>query len=118
MYNLAVHPCIHMDVCLNINIYTGDIIAGGTDTTATSLSWNFAILSHYPKVQERAIKEIDAFIKAHGRVPQFQERLDVPYCIAIIKESMRYRPTSPFGIPHSVEKDGKCAYTCADFFVF
>ncbi|CEP11847.1 hypothetical protein [Parasitella parasitica] len=84
-----------------------DIIAGGTETTATSLSWNFAILSHYPEIQERAIQEIDNFIKIHGRVPQFHERLEVPYCIAIIKESMRYRPPSPFGLPHSVQEDGK-----------
>lgn len=91
----------------SIRNYIGDIIAGGTDTTATSLSWNFAILSHYPIIQQRAAEEIDSFIKTHGRVPQFKERLEVPYCIAIIKESMRYRPTSSFGIPHSVQEDGK-----------
>ncbi|GAN11298.1 ribosomal protein S1 [Mucor ambiguus] len=82
-----------------------DIIAGGTDTTATSLSWNFAILSHHPDVQQKAAEEIDSFIRAHGRVPGFQDRLEMPYCIAIIKESMRYRPISPFGIPHSVQQD-------------
>ncbi|KAK4514757.1 60S ribosomal protein L26A [Mucor velutinosus] len=82
-----------------------DIIAGGTDTTATSLSWNFAILSHHLDVQQRAAEEIDNFIRAHGRVPGFQDRLEVPYCIAVIKESMRYRPISPFGIPHSVQRD-------------
>ncbi|KAI8638928.1 cytochrome P450 [Parasitella parasitica] len=82
-----------------------DIIAAGTETTATSLSWNFAILSHHPEVQKRAFQEIDRFTKAHGRIPQFHERLEVPYCIAIIKESMRYRQTSPFGLPHSVQED-------------
>ncbi|KAF1802550.1 cytochrome P450 [Mucor lusitanicus] len=82
-----------------------DIIAGGTDTTATSLSWNFAILSHHPDVQQKAAEEIDSFIKTHGRVPGFQDRLQVPYCIAVIKESMRYRSISPFGIPHSVQQD-------------
>ncbi|KAL9555452.1 hypothetical protein PS6_002840 [Mucor atramentarius] len=82
-----------------------DIIAGGTDTTATSLSWNFAILSHHPDVQQKAAQEIDGFIRAHGRVPEFRDRLELPYCIAVIKESMRYRPISPFGIPHSVQED-------------
>ncbi|KAL9541409.1 hypothetical protein MBANPS3_009135 [Mucor bainieri] len=82
-----------------------DIIAGGTDTTATSLSWNFAILSHHVDVQQKAAQEIDSFIRAHGRKPGFQDRLEVPYCIAVIKESMRYRSISPFGIPHSVQQD-------------
>lgn len=67
-------------------------------------------LQFYLIIQEHSkgqLKKLIVFIKNHGRVPRFQDRLEVPCSIAIIKESMRYRPTSPFGIPNSVLEDDK-----------
>jgi cytochrome P450 len=66
----------------------------------------FAILCHHPKVQKQVSTEIDKFTRVHGRVPHFKERLELPFCISVIKECMRLRPTTPFGLPHAVEEDG------------
>lgn len=82
------------------------MVAAGTDTISVSLHWTFAILCNYPKVQQRAIAEIDQFIKKNGRVPEFTEREEVPYFISLMKESMRYKPTTPFGLPRAVREDG------------
>lgn len=71
------------------------------------MSWNYAILCRYPDLQKRVSAEIDSFIKIHGRVPDFSEREELPLCISVMKESMRYRPTSPFGVSHTTDKDSK-----------
>lgn len=86
--------------------YIADLIAAGTDTISITLLWNFAIMCHHPEVQKKVAAEIDQFIKANGRVPQFTERTQVPYCISVMKECMRFRPTSAFGVPHAVREDG------------
>lgn len=64
-------------------------------------------MCNYPQVQNLASDEIDAFIKLNGRIPQFSEREQVPYCISVLKECMRFKPTTAFGIPHAVYDDGK-----------
>ncbi|OAD01321.1 CYP5206 protein [Mucor lusitanicus CBS 277.49] len=82
-----------------------DLIAAGTDTISVTMSWNYAILCRYPDLQRRVSAEIDAFIKTHGRIPHFNEREEIPLCISVMKECMRYRPTSSFGVSHTTDKD-------------
>lgn len=91
-------------------VLTSDMIVAGSDTVAVSLHWNFAIMCNHPEVQIKVAAEIDQFIKLHGRVPEFTERREVPYCLSVLKECMRYRPSTAFGVPHAacedVEVDG------------
>lgn len=82
-------------------------MAAGTDTVSVTLSWMIAIMCNYPEVQKVASAEIDAFVKLHGRLPLFSERTELPYCISVMKECMRFRPTTPFGIPHTTNRDCK-----------
>lgn len=86
-------------------VFMSDLITGGTDTVSVTLSWNAAVMCHYPEVQKRCAAEIDEFIREHGRVPTFKERSALPFCIATMKECMRFRPTTPFGLPHCVRDD-------------
>lgn len=83
------------------------MIVAGTDTISVSLHWNFAIMCHYPEKQKIVSDEIDTFIRKHGRLPEFTDRKELPYCISVIKECMRYRPTMAFGLPHAVNRDSK-----------
>jgi cytochrome P450 len=87
-------------------LYLADIISGGTDTVSVTLSWSVVIMCHHPEVQKKVSAEIDKFVRVHNRVPIFDEREELPFCISVIKECMRYKPTDPFGLPHSVEEDG------------
>jgi cytochrome P450 len=77
------------------------------DTLSLTLQWAIAILCHFPKVQEKISAEINGFIRTHQRLPNFKDRNEVPYCISVMKECIRYRSISPFGLPHAVRQDGK-----------
>lgn len=86
-------------------VFASDLVAAGTDTISVTLHWTFAIMCNYPTVQQKVVAEIDQFIEKNGRIPEFTEREEVPYCISVIKECMRYKPTTPFGLPRAVRED-------------
>ncbi|KAI8075991.1 cytochrome P450 [Halteromyces radiatus] len=80
----------------DILVILSDLLGGGTDTSSVSLSWMIVILSHHHDVQKKIQAELDAFIQTHGRLPTFEEREQIPYTIAVQKECLRYRSTTPF----------------------
>ncbi|KAI9489765.1 cytochrome P450 [Zychaea mexicana] len=82
-----------------------DMVIAGSDTTTVTLGWAFSILCTMPDVQEKIQQEIDAFTSKHKRLPTFCERNQVPYLIAVQKECLRFRPTTPCGAPHLVDQD-------------
>ncbi|VDB83458.1 unnamed protein product [Peniophora sp. CBMAI 1063] len=95
-YGLSTHE----NVWLAASVY-----AAGSDTTRAALSWwSLAMLLH-PEVQKRAQDELDSVV-GRARVPTFADMPRLPYISAIIKESIRWRPVTPLGVPHrSVEDD-------------
>lgn len=64
-------------------------------------------MCNYPNAQRRVIEEIATFIETHGRIPFFEDREELPFCVSTIKECMRFKPTTPFGLPHTTIKDRK-----------
>lgn len=78
----------------------------GTETTANTVRWAMGILTHYPEVQEKLRNEIDNFIKKNNRLPDFDDRKDLPYLIAVQKECLRFKPVSSMGVPHVANDDG------------
>jgi cytochrome P450 len=74
---------------------------------STTLSWYFALLVNHPEVQEKIFNELDKFINANGRLPSFSDREETPYCLSVMKECMRLKPTTPFGLPHEATSDCK-----------
>jgi cytochrome P450 len=56
-----------------------------------------------PEVQKRAQAEIDHV--APNRLPTFDDYDSLPYIRAILKESARWGPTTPLGLPHRVMED-------------
>ncbi len=51
----------------------------------------------YPEVQARAQAEVDAVI-GHGiRLPNFDDRPQLPYIDAIVSEVLRWNPAVPLG---------------------
>jgi cytochrome P450 len=49
----------------------------------------------YPVVQKKAQAELDQVLI--GRLPDFNDRDNLPYINAIVKESMRWQPVGPLG---------------------
>ena len=52
----------------------------------------------YPGVQKKAQAEIDAVV-GPNRLPDFHDRLSLPYINAVVKESSRWNVVAPLGRP-------------------
>jgi cytochrome P450 len=78
--------------------------AAGAETTSTTLSWWTLAMIAFPEVQRRAQAEIDAVV-GRDRLPSFADAPRLPYVCAILKEVLRWRPTSPLGVPHVATKE-------------
>ncbi|KAI9245376.1 cytochrome P450 [Phascolomyces articulosus] len=93
----------------DIMVIMVDMVAGATDTTAITLTWALMILCRFrDDVQNRICEELDQFIKKYNRLPTFEERNQVSFLFSVQKECMRYKPTTPFGLPHEATKDLHC----------
>jgi cytochrome P450 len=85
----------------DIVIILWDIMAGGIDTTATSIEWLIYLLIEHPEVQKKAQAELQA-VCGDGRLPTYEDCKDrLPYVNAVILETFRHKHFAPFGIPHN-----------------
>ncbi|KAH9972013.1 cytochrome P450 [Lactifluus volemus] len=82
----------------------GVLYLAGSETTATTLSWWTLAMIAFPEVQRRAQAELDAVI-GRERLPTFADSPRLPYLHAIIKEILRWRPSTPFGIPRASSEE-------------
>ncbi|EFA74553.1 cytochrome P450 family protein [Heterostelium album PN500] len=81
-----------------------DLIGVGTDTSSSSLTWFFLYMCNYPKVQEKAFRELQEVI-GQDRQPHISDRINTPYVAALIKEILRIRPIAPLGVPRLCGED-------------
>ena len=73
--------------------------AGGDTTSATLLWWLLAMIA-YPQVQSQAHAELDEVI-GNARPPTFADIPSLPYIRAMVKETLRWSLTVPFGVSHA-----------------
>jgi len=89
----------------DIEVIVWDIMAGGIDTSATSMEWLIYILIRHPRVQKKLHAELDAVI-GPDRLPTYDDvKNKLPYLNAVILELFRFKHFAPFGIPHHTTKD-------------
>jgi len=62
---------------------------------------------HHEDVQNKMWKEIDNVVGV-GRLPSLSDRPNLPYCEAVILESLRIGNIVPLSFPHLVTGDVKC----------
>ncbi|XP_006350345.1 cytochrome P450 71A1-like [Solanum tuberosum] len=87
-----------------------DLLAGGTDTSATTVEWAFQELVRNPNVIEKANEELDRTI-GKGRWVEEEDLSQLPYIEAIIKETFRLHPLTPLIPPHySIEECNVVGY--------
>ncbi|KAF3016326.1 hypothetical protein E8E15_004453 [Penicillium rubens] len=82
----------------------GVLMEGGSDTSSSLILTIIQAMTKYPEVQAKAHAEIDSII-GHDRSPAWSDWSKLPYINMIIKESHRWRPVSPLGVPHAVAED-------------
>ena len=65
--------------------------------TATALAVFMLAMTLYPDVMRKAQAEIDAVV-GRGRMPTFDDKNNLPYIRAMVKEVLRWRPVGPIGM--------------------
>ncbi|TFY79263.1 hypothetical protein EWM64_g4749 [Hericium alpestre] len=83
---------------------SGIIYVGGVDTTVATLMTAVRALALNPTVQANAQAEIDGVV-GRSRLPTFDDRPDLPYVGAVIREVMRSHQALPLSVVRTVEKD-------------
>ena len=58
----------------------------------------------YPEAQRKAQEEIDIVI-GNDRLPKFDDRRDLPYTEALLKEVLRWHSITPVAFPHVSTED-------------
>ncbi|KAJ3927488.1 MAG: cytochrome P450 [Lentinula lateritia] len=89
----------------------GSMYGAGGETTHTSVLVFLIGVMQNPAAQKKAQDELDEVI-GRDRMPTLEDRAQLPYVDAIIKEIMRWRPAFPLGIPRRVDKDDEYAGYC------
>ncbi|KAL3462390.1 cytochrome P450 [Aspergillus heterothallicus] len=86
-------------------IWTAASLYGAAaDTTVIALTtWTLAML-RFPGVQTKAQEEIDRVVGS-ARLPTLNDRENLPYINAIVKETLRWWPIAPMGFPHTAAED-------------
>lgn len=74
--------------------------------TLSALSTFILAMVLHPTVQARAQSELDAVL-GKGTLPSFSHMNEdeLPFLMAVVKESLRWHPVTPFGVPHQLIKD-------------
>ncbi|KAM9957546.1 hypothetical protein ACTFIR_009653 [Dictyostelium discoideum] len=103
------------DQILSISATVSDFFLAGVDTSATTLELIVMMLTNYPEYQEKAYNEIKSALSSNdnnggGGLTQrnkvfLSDRQSTPFVVSLFKETLRYKPISPFGLPRSTTSD-------------
>ena len=88
----------------HVRVSVRELFVAGTDTTATTLRWALLYFTFYPEVQDRLSREIDDVIGT-SRLPTMEDKQNMPYCEAVITETLRLGNTVPLSLPHATSCD-------------
>ncbi|GLA86445.1 hypothetical protein AtubIFM56815_010711 [Aspergillus tubingensis] len=81
----------------------GSMYLAGADTTVSTLTTFILSMALNPHIQAKAQAELDTILGPYT-LPKFSDRDKLPYINAIVKESMRWHPVAPMGLPHLCEE--------------
>jgi cytochrome P450 len=79
-----------------ISEVAGVLYVAGSDTTVAAVISFFLAMLVYPEVQVKAQAEIDCAI-GKDRLPEHEDRKQLPYVEAVVNECLRWLPVVPMG---------------------
>ena len=80
------------------------LYAAGSDTTVAIMESVILAFLIFPEVVQKAQEEIDRVVGI-DRLPNFEDRKDLPFIDGIVKEAWRWNPVGPMGLTHKSEED-------------
>jgi cytochrome P450 len=80
------------------------LYAGASDTTVSAMRAFFLAMTIYPEYVRMAQEEIDTVI-GNDRLPDIEDRANLPFCDRLLKEVLRWGVVGPLGIPHVAKED-------------
>lgn len=85
----------------------GSLMEAGSDTSRVTLGQIIAAAATYPDWVQRARSELDVVCGADAeRLPQWEDRPQLPYITAVTKEGFRWRPNiAEIGAPTVLTQD-------------
>lgn len=84
---------------------TGSLFGAGSDTSSSTLMSFMLAMTCFPRVAAKAQEELDRVV-GRDRSPSWCDEQNLPYCKAIIKETLRWRPVAVMGgTPHASISD-------------
>ncbi|EJD41001.1 cytochrome P450 [Auricularia subglabra TFB-10046 SS5] len=88
------------DMCMLAAVFT----LGGVHTTSSTLQWFLALIASHPEVQVRAHAELDAIV-GRDSWPGVDDKQNLPYVRAVIKEVQRLHSPFWMATPHCTTAD-------------
>ncbi|KAF5482096.1 hypothetical protein F2P56_002690 [Juglans regia] len=109
LLQMADNPSVDVKLtCDNIKGLIQDLIAGGTDTSASMVEWAMSELLKQPHLIKIANEELDRIIGKQKWVEE-KDIPQLPFIDAIMKETMRKHPAAVLLAPHLAQEDCKVA---------
>ncbi|EXJ63620.1 uncharacterized protein A1O5_11381 [Cladophialophora psammophila CBS 110553] len=81
-------------------VILAELLAAGSETTATTLQWFFKAALVSPEFIKSAQEELDQVV-GPDRLPQFEDRDKLPYIAAIVEEVHRWASVAPLAFYHA-----------------
>ncbi|KAI0734033.1 cytochrome P450 monooxygenase [Fomitopsis betulina] len=82
----------------------GMLYVAGTDTSLTPLIMLILEMTLHPEVLKKAQDEI-AIVVGDSRLPDFDDRPQLPFIECVLRELYRYCPSGALGVPHAATED-------------
>jgi cytochrome P450 family 2 subfamily J len=81
-----------------------DLFGAGTETSSTTVYWFVLYMLNYPDMQEKVYKELKEVVGTE-RVPNMQDKCQMPYLNATILETQRLSSIVPLSLMHMCSED-------------
>ncbi|CAK9029002.1 Cytochrome P450 1A2 (CYPIA2) (Cholesterol 25-hydroxylase) (Hydroperoxy icosatetraenoate dehydratase), partial [Durusdinium trenchii] len=89
---------------VDIRVCCWDSMAGGIDTSATSMEWLIYLLINHKPVLRKMQKILDEVV-GPDRLPCLEDIPKLEYLTAILDENFRFKHFAPQGLPHEAGVD-------------